>query len=134
MAFLVHPLIVHFPIALWMTAAFFDLLHLARRQPLYATISQWLIGLGLVGAAVSIISGWRDLRTQEFLGVGTALRRAHMTHQLLAYAATVIFLVAFLARWRRRPLTPGWTILLSLIGALVVAVTGYVGAELRKVM
>lgn len=134
MAFLYHPLIVHFPIALWMTAAFFDLLYLARRQELYATIARWLIGLGLLGAAVSIASGWRDLLTQESLGVGTELRRRHVLHSLLAYGSTAVFLVVFLGRWRRRPVPPGWTILLSLIGALVVAAAGYIGAELRKVM
>jgi len=133
MAFLVHPLIVHFPIALWMTAAFFDLLYLARRQELYATIARWLIGLGLIGAAVSIAAGWRDLLTQESLGVGTALRKNHMLHQLLAYGSTLLFAAAFLGRWRR-PLPPGWTILLSLVGAAAVAITGYIGIELRKVM
>ena len=133
MALLFHPLIVHFPIALWMTAAFFDLLYLARRRELYATIARWLIGLGLIGAVVSITSGWRDLLTQEFLGVGTALRKNHMPHQLLAYASTVLFAGAFVGRLRR-PLPPGWTILLSLLGAAAVAITGYIGAELRKVM
>ncbi|HEV8339652.1 MAG TPA: DUF2231 domain-containing protein [bacterium] len=134
MSLLVHPLIVHFPIALWMTAAFFDLLYLARRQEIFASMARWMIGLGLAGAAVSIIAGWRDLRLQEFLGVGTALRQAHMAHQLLAYASTGLFAAAFVGRWRRRPLTPGWTIVLSLVGAALVAVTGYVGGELRKVM
>ncbi|MGH2627397.1 MAG: DUF2231 domain-containing protein [Anaerolineales bacterium] len=134
MSVLIHPLLVHFPIALWMTAAFFDLLYLARRQEAFATMARWMIGLGLAGAAVSIIAGWRDLRLQEFLGVGTALRKAHMVHQLLAYLSTGLFAAAFVGRWRSRPLTPGWTILLSLLGAAVVAITGYVGAELRKVM
>ena len=133
MAFLVHPLIVHFPIALWMTAAFFDLLYLARRQELYPTIARWMIGLGLIGAAVSIAAGWRDLLTQESLGVGTALRKHHMLHQLLAYGSTLLFAAAFLGRWRR-PLPPGWTILLSLVGAAAIAITGYIGIELRKVM
>lgn len=134
MAILLHPLIVHFPIALWMTAAFFDLLYLARRREVLATMALWLIGLGVLGAAVSIAAGWRDLLLQEFLGVGTALRKAHMAHQLLAYLSTGLFAAAFLGRWRRRPVPPGWTILLSLLGAAVVAVTGYVGGELRKVM
>ncbi len=134
MSVLIHPLLVHFPIALWMTAAFFDLLYLARRQETFATMARWLIGLGLAGAAVSIAAGWRDLLLQESLGVGTALRKAHTVHQLLAYLSTLLFAAAFVGRWRSRLRTPGWTILLSLLGAAVVAITGYVGGELRKVM
>ncbi len=133
MAFLYHPLIVHFPVALWMTSALFELLYLLQRKEFYATAARWLIGLGLLGATVSIGSGWFDLLRQEALGIGTALRLQHRLHALLAYAATVVYLVVFLSRWRRR--TPaGWTILLSLAGAAIIAVTGFVGGELRKVM
>ncbi len=132
MATYYHPLLVHFPIALWMTAALFDLLYLWRRESFFATAAKYLIGLGLLGAAVSIAAGWFDLLTQEALGVGTGLRLQHRLHALLAYGATAVYVVVFLGRWRR--LSPGWTILLSLIGAGVVLVTGYLGGELRKVM
>jgi len=133
MALLVHPLLVHFPIALWMTAALFDLLFLWRREQFFATTARYLVGLGLLGALASIVSGWRDLITQEMLGVGTALRKEHMPHQLLAYTATIAYLLVFLGRWRR-PSPAGWTIILSLLGAVLIAVTGFVGVELRKVM
>jgi uncharacterized membrane protein len=133
MALLYHPLLVHFPIALWMTSALFELLYLAQRRELYATMARWLIGLGLLGAAVSIGSGWVDLLRQEALGVGTALRLQHRLHSLLAYSATATYLIVFFGRWRR-PTVAGWTILLSLLGAALIGITGFVGGELRKVM
>ena len=133
MVFLYHPLIVHFPVALWMTSALFELLYLVRRENLYATVARFLIGLGLLGAAVSIASGWIDLLTQVKLGVGTGIVIQHRIHSVLAYGATALYLAVFLGRWRR-PDVPGWTIALSLIGALVIAAAGFYGGELRRVM
>jgi len=133
MVFLYHPLIVHFPVALWMTSALFELLYVARRENLYATVARFLIGLGLLGAAVSIASGWIDLLTQVKLGVGTGIVIQHRIHSVLAYGATALYLAVFLGRWRR-PDVPGWTIALSLIGALVIAAAGFYGGELRRVM
>ncbi len=133
MVFLYHPLIVHFPVALWMTSALFELLYVARRENLFATVSRYLIGLGLLGAAVSIVSGFFDLNRQIALGVGTGILIQHRIHSLLAYAATALYLVVFLVRWRRAAV-PGWTIILSLVGAAVIAATGFYGGELRRVM
>ncbi len=129
---LLHPALVHFPIALWMTAALFDVLYLWRRDPFFATGARYLIGLGLLGAGVAMAAGWRDLLTQEALGIGTALRIQHQIHSLLAYGTTVLYAAVFLGRWRRP--APGWTILLSLVGAGAVVVTAYFGGELRRVM
>lgn len=133
MVFLYHPLIVHFPFALWITSALFEILYLVRRDTFFATVARWLIGLGLFGAAVSIGSGFFDLNRQIALGVGTGILIQHRVHSLLAYAATAAYLAVFFVRWRR-PAVPGWTVLLSLLGAVVIAVTGFVGGELRKVM
>lgn len=116
-----------------MTGTFFDLLFVVRRGDLFAIMSRYLIGLGLLGAAVSIASGWVDLLKQVELGVGTGVVIQHRLHSLLAYAATALYLAVFLGRWRR-PDVPRWTIALSVIGALLVSAAGWFGGELRRVM
>ena len=133
MVFLYHPLIVHFPVALWMTSALFELLYLVRRENLYATVARFLIGLGLLGAAVAIASGWVDLTRQVGLGVGTGILIQHRIHSVLAYGATALYLAVFLGRWRRADV-PGWTVVLSLVGAAVIAAAAFYGGELRRVM
>jgi predicted membrane protein DUF2231 len=45
-----HPVIVHFPIALFIASAVFEALAAWRKQPLFATVAYY----NLVGAAVSI--------------------------------------------------------------------------------
>jgi len=45
---LFHPNVVHFPIALWLTSTFFDLLGLRREKAIFREMAFWLVGLGLV--------------------------------------------------------------------------------------
>ncbi len=131
---LIHPLAVHFPIALWLTSTFFDLLVWRRGDAAFRRAAGWLVGLGILGAAISIAFGWLDLLAQEAQGVGSALLLRHRLHSLAAYCATLAYLADYL--WRRRTGNRADTILLALsvLGALLIAITGYLGAELRNVM
>jgi len=131
---LIHPLVVHFPLALWLTSTFFDVMAWRREDPLYRQAAYWLVGLGLLGAVVSIAFGWIDLIDQERQGVGPGLLLRHRVHSLVAYAATASYLSNFV--WRRRTLnrvTPA-LIGLSLLGAILTGITGYLGPEIRNVM
>lgn len=133
---LIHPLVVHFPIALWLTAAFFDVL--ARRQPdrpAFREAAYWLIGLGAFGGLVSIAAGWMDLLNLEAQGVGTGVLTRHWTHSMIAYIATTLFLGLFAWRWRTgNTPPPAWSVYVTVVAALLVAITGYLGGDIRQVM
>ncbi|HET7379751.1 MAG TPA: DUF2231 domain-containing protein [Gaiellales bacterium] len=132
---LIHPLVVHFPIALWLTAAFFDVLHLRRPdRALFGESAYWLTGIGLAAAFVAIAMGWLDLLNLEAQGVGTGLEQRHLRHSVVAYCTTALFLGLFVWRWRTRNRMPAWAIVLSVAGALAVALTGYLGHDMRSVM
>src|SRR5438128_3028394 len=45
-----HPVIIHFPIALFITSAVFDLLAVWRKKPVLASVAYY----NLVGAAISV--------------------------------------------------------------------------------
>lgn len=131
---LVHPLVVHFPVALWLVATGFDLLGGRHRDPFFRQAASWLLWLGLAGAAVSILLGWVDLLAAESQGVGTALLIRHRTHSLLAYLATAAYLTSALGRRRVSGPLPRPALALSLLGAALVAVTAFLGGEMRQVM
>ncbi|HLW47355.1 MAG TPA: DUF2231 domain-containing protein [bacterium] len=132
---LIHPLVVHFPIALWLTAAFFDVLAWRRPDhPTFRDTAYWLMGLGVLGALVSIAAGWMDLLNLEAQGVGTGVLTRHWPHSLLAYLATALFLALFLWRWRTGNATPAWGLAVSVTAAVAVGVTGYLGGDIRQVM
>ena len=131
---LLHPLAVHFPLALWLTSALFDLLAWRREDRLYRRAAYWLVGLGLLGALLSIALGWIDLLAQERAGVGTGLVLRHRLHSQAAYAATLVYGVNFVWRWRTRNYVSATFLVLSMAGAVLVAITGYLGGDLRSVM
>jgi len=131
---LLHPLAVHFPLALWLTSALFDLLAWRREDPLYRRAAYWLVGLGLLGAVVSIALGWIDLLAQESAGVGAGLVLRHRLHSAAAYAATLVYGVNFGWRWWTANRLGATLLALSLGGAALVACAGYLGGDLRNVM
>jgi uncharacterized membrane protein len=131
---LLHPLAVHFPLALWLTSAFFDLLAWRREDPVYRRTAYWLVGLGLLGAVVSIIFGWADLLEQERAGVGAGLVLRHRVHSGIAYVASLFYGVNFGRRWWTGNRMSATLLALSLVGAVLVAITGYLGGDLRDVM
>ncbi len=131
--FLFHAPVTDFPIALWLTSLLFDVLGWWRPRELYRTMALWLIGLGLVAAAVAIGTAFYDYIRLVREGVGTAFLRRHTLHSLLAYAATATYLISFLLRWKA-PEARAAIGVLAVVGALLIGVAGYSGGELRKVM
>jgi uncharacterized membrane protein len=131
---LIHPLVVHFPVALWLTSLLFDLMAWRRDDVAHRRAAHWLVGLGLLTAAVSIAVGWMDLLAYERGGVDPKFVRRHWIHSLPAYAATVLYLANFLYRWRTANRLSGALLLLSVLGAVLIAATGFLGGLLREAM
>jgi len=132
---LIHPLVVHFPIAFWLASTLFDVLGSRRREAgLFREMAFWLVGLGLLGAAASILFGWTDLLDQMRQGVGTGLLLRHRVHSWLGYLSTAVFLGIFVWRWRTSNRLNPALVLLSLLGAGLITITGYLGGDMRSVM
>ncbi len=131
---LIHPLIVHFPVALWLASLLFDIMAWRREDVAYGRAAYWLVGLGLLGAAASIAFGWVDLIAYERAGAEPSFIHRHRIHSVPAYAATVFYLGNFLWRWRSRNRLSGSLVVLSLLGAILVAVAGFMGGQLRSAM
>jgi uncharacterized membrane protein len=134
MGVLLHPPIVHFPLALWLTSALFDWLAWWWADPMFRRAAYWLVGLGLLAAMVSIAAGWIDLLRLEREGIGTALRHRHGLHSYLAYAATLAYTVNFAWRLRTQNAPAPGFLSWSVIGAALIGLAGYFGGVLRDVM
>jgi uncharacterized membrane protein len=122
-----HPLIVTFPIAFLTAALATDLGYLLSQDLFWARASIWLIGAGFVSGIVAALSGMMD-----FLKIDRVRkRRAGWTHMV----GNVIALTLTLINWVFR-LNNGITaivpagLVLSLIVATLLGVTGWFGAEL----
>jgi uncharacterized membrane protein len=134
MPLLYHPLVVHFPVALWLTSFLFDVLGLWRKQPFFAAVSRYLIGLGLIGAAVSMTAGFVDYVGLVAGGIGQAFVDQHRTHSALAYGTTALYAGLFVVRWRWDRLPSSLSLAAALVGAVLISATSYLGGEIRRVM
>ncbi|MDQ7840674.1 MAG: DUF2231 domain-containing protein [bacterium] len=134
MKYLLHPLAVHFPVALWLTSALLDLLYVRTRDLFHFRAARGLIGLGLLGALVSVATGFADALPLVAEGVGQVFVDRHRVHQVFAYLATLLYTVSFLIRWRRPSVGGAVVAALMVAGAVLIAVTGWLGGELRLAM
>ena len=66
--------------------------------------------------------------------MGTGLLLRHRAHSLVAYLATATYMASVLWRVRSHGRIAGALLVLSFLGAILIAVTGYLGGELRNVM
>lgn len=83
----VHPLVVHFPIALLMTAIFLDGLALVFKRPGLHRVVLWNLGLGTLGAAVAVLTGLQAARIAKH---SFEIHQVMELHRKLGIATLVI--------------------------------------------
>ena len=127
----VHPILVTVPIGAWVASLVFDIASRIVDKPGFLTeSSEWLIGLGVVGALAAAAVGLLDLLA---IPTGTRAFRTGLTHMSLNLAVTVAFVVGFV--WRhgsytdQRPVGAG-PLVLSIVAVAVLGVSGFLGGML----
>lgn len=125
----IHPMLVVFPIGLWVAALVFDVIHAFTGTPLWRTLAFWNIAGGIVGALAAAVPGLIDYTEMR----GRARRIANW-HMALNLGVTALFAVNWLlrSRWGEQFVSSdSWIPLaLSIIGNLVLAVSGWLGGEM----
>lgn len=124
-----HPALVHFPLALWFTAVFWDVIGWWRPDPLWWQMAYWCLALGLAISVLVLTTGLIDYLAlpAEQPGIDTAT-----AHMMAMFSATT----AFGASWMLRALNgaagvpSAWALLLGLFGAALLAVGGWLGGTL----
>ncbi len=128
-----HPVIVHFPIALFMASAVFELLAVWRKQAIFATVAYY----NLVGAALSIpFTIATGLGAWQWQLEGATLKGNLLLHLVFALTTAAIILALYWKRSRLRSKgqQPGaaYFALVS-VGLLTITLTGHLGGILSGV-
>ena len=89
----IHPLFIHFPIALLATGLFFDLLAVILHREDIENAGFWCMFMGIISCLFSSFTG-----LMIFLTGGSFSDLPQFTHFLLAWSATFIFVVLFWIR------------------------------------
>lgn len=127
----IHPMIVHFPIALLITSVVFDLLATRWRPGSFREVSFYTLIAGLLGAVAAVITGSLAEEQVEESGVPGWILELHET---LGYATLWLFIgllaLRLLMRWGLLREIPVLRIAMGVVSIGVLAVTGYSGGIL----
>jgi len=128
-----HPVIIHFPIALFIASVVFDVLAIWRKQPLFASVAYY----NLVGAATTIpLALATGLGAWRWQLEGAALKGNLMLHLICALSsASLIFILCWM-RWRLRAkgISPGKAyVAVTFLALMMITLTGHIGGILSGV-
>jgi len=126
-----HPILVTVPIGAWLTSLIFDLGSRIIDKPGFLTQgSEWLIGIGILGALAAALFGFLDLLA---IPTGTRAFRTGLIHMSLNLAVTIVYAIDFLWRhgnYAAQGRVAVGPLVLSMVSLAVLGASGYLGGKL----
>ncbi len=120
----IHPMLI----PLLSTAAIFDVIYLFTDSRALAHASFYVIAAGVIGGLVAAVFGLVDWVA---IPTGTCAKRIGAIHGLGNVVVVVMFAVSWLLRLPETDYRPGaLAVALTIGGALISTVTGWLGGEL----
>ena len=127
----IHPMIIPFPIGLWVFSLIADLIYLWRGNSVWRDyVAFYALLAGILGAALAAVFGiidWLSIKDR-------AVKKVADWHARLNVIALLVFAASFYLRTTggQRMLGGSYTIpfLLSVLGVILISISGYLGGEL----
>src|SRR5262245_36070385 len=123
-----HPMLVVFPLGLWITSLVWDICYLATGNQMWGQIAFWSIVAGIVGAALAAVP-----RRLDWLGIpdGTRAKRVGLWHMGLNILVLALLVISAVARSARGYETPALgEMIVGWLGIALTFVSGWLGGEL----
>jgi uncharacterized membrane protein len=120
-----HPLFVHFPIALWLGALLFEIVAVARASQDWHRTAARTLYLGTLCAAFAVLTGWRAERSVPPLGPAHDAMSLHET--LMLFATTLAVWLCLVALFK--PPISGAAQRWFLAGLVLLMILVTVGAD-----
>lgn len=123
-----HSLLVTIPIGAWTASLVFDILGAVTGDTAaFATGAAWLVVIGLVGAALAIVTGLLDYSQ---LTRGTKAHTVATAHLGINLTVSVLFVVNAIVRFADLDSPGVLGVVLSVLALLLLGVSGFLGGEL----
>lgn len=123
----IHPMLVVFPLGLFVASLVFDIIRLAGGSDGFSIAAFYCIAGGVIGALGAAIFGFVDWLA---IPAGTRARRVGAVHGVGNVVVVGLFIVSWILRASDPTQRPGGAFVLSLAGVLLALVTGWLGGEL----
>lgn len=124
-----HVILVSFPIGLWGFSLICDLIYFfGWGGNEWRTVAYFTMAGGIISALVAAIPGFIDLLSVADL----KLRRIGITHMVINLVVVILYIINFFMR-RHDHADIKIPLILSIIGILLISVSGWLGGELVHV-
>jgi uncharacterized membrane protein len=121
----VHPMLVGFPIGLWVFALVCDVVHAVSGNGVWQTVATYCVAGGIVGAILAAVPGLVD-----YFSIDEAeMKRVANLHLAINLVAVVIFGINLWLRFRL-PADSDLPLGLSVVGVLAIGFGGWLGGEM----
>jgi uncharacterized membrane protein len=122
----IHPMLVPFPIALWIFSFLCDLVYaFGWGGPVWSEMAFYSMAVGFMGALLAGVFGVGDYLSLT----DPATIRVGKAHLVLNVVLVLLYLLNLMLRMGTHVSGPG-TIMLSALGLLLLGVSGWLGGEL----
>lgn len=129
-----HVVLIHFPIALFITGVGLDLFSRGKRDSQLAGAAYLNLSIAAATVLPAVVTG---LLAWQFALEGKRLKGLLLWHVIAASMAALLVIASWWVHWRTRkeqPVSlPGYRIPVELLGVAVVALTAHLGGFLSGV-
>ena len=126
----IHPMLIPFPIALWVFSLVADLIYLWRGNPAWQWIAYYTLAAGCLGAVAAALFGIIDY----FAIKDKKVSKIAAWHARFNVLALLVFAASFYLRTTRGAEMVGGSmtipLVLSVVGVVAVGLSGWLGGEL----
>lgn len=127
----IHPMLIPFPIALWVFSLIADVVYLWRGNPAWKDwVAFYALLAGIIGAALAAVFGiidWLSIKDREVKKVADWHARLNVI-ALVVFAASFYLRTAGGASWVGGSHTVPFA--LSVLGVILITISGWLGGEL----
>ena len=123
----IHPMLITFPVGLFVTGVLFELIGLIGGDRLWVQIALYMVAAGIIGGLLAAVAGFIDYLA---IPAGTRAKSVATMHGAGNFIMVVLFAIAWLL-WFQTPRDIGVIpAILTFIGVCIIGVTGWLGGEL----
>lgn len=123
----VHPMLIVFPIALWIFSLVCDVIYYAGpHNAFWKAVAFYSIAGGIIGALLAAIPGFIDYLSLRDRGV----KKVATTHMVLNLIVVALFLFNLGIRYNAMPSSDMLGLALSIVAIAVMFVSGWLGGSM----
>lgn len=118
----IHPMFVHFPIALLSVGLLFDILGYFLKRESLSHAGWWCFSLGVVSAIVTVFTG---MQAEDTVSLSPAAHEVLETHEHFQIYSTIALTGLLIWRSLRRNILPRWAGIYLIVSAIAVSAILY---------